>query len=119
MSGAMNAVLPPPERIDPELAVPWLLCNKLVKLLQGAMSIGIVSIAGGAPNPKEFYADRFRAMSAFVEVVRTVSAGPSSTAITLRLRHLVDELNREMGSLHDEMIALVCIGLDKSACRFD
>jgi hypothetical protein len=86
-----------------ELQLARLGCAKLAKLVQGALSIGLPALETGVPDPRVFFADRFRVLTAFALVLH--SASGRNTQETLRLRAVSTKLLKVLEDLHGQLDA--------------
>jgi hypothetical protein len=88
-----------------ELHLAQLACVKLVKLLQGTLSIGLPSLVTGVPEPQQFLRERFRVMEALAIVLGTVAGRPVVAEAILQLKQYSDELQAELQQLHRELLS--------------
>ena len=88
-----------------ELHLAQLSCLKLVKLLQGTLSIGLPSLVTGVPDPQRFLGERFRVMEALAIVLGTVAGRPVIAETILQLTRYSDQLQEELRQLHRELLS--------------
>lgn len=80
-------------------------CIKLVKLLQGTLSVGLPSLVTGFPDSRLFFDEAFHVMEAYATVLQTIGGKASATELILHLRRCSGELHNEIRRLRGELMA--------------
>lgn len=87
-----------------ELWLAQLACAKLVRILEGALSIGLPALSTGVPEPRAFLEERFRILSAFATVLHSISGKPGGTQEGLSIRVESKKLLSAMEDLRSHLL---------------
>ena len=95
------------ECISPdELAFARYACLKLLRTLQGALSIGVSSLLTGVPEPKAFFEERAKVLMSLATVLTTIAVKSTTSKAHIQLRASAERVVRAMDSLCQALISL-------------
>lgn len=77
---------------EEEFLLAQLACKKLVKLLQGTISVGISLQTSGMSDPAVFFAEGFEVLRSFAGVLHAVAGPIPSTKVIIALRQQTSAL---------------------------
>jgi hypothetical protein len=113
----MQVSTAPPELEIDDICFAQTACNKLAKLLQGTLSVGLPSMSTGFPDARSFFEESFRVMEAYATVLHTIGGKASATELILELRRYSTQLENEIKRLHAELLGALRPGYN-AADRF-
>lgn len=92
---------------------------KLVKRLQGTLSIGVPALVTGGPDPRNFFPEQFRKMNAHCVVLGTISGKIEATESLLKLRQCSHELEKAIDLLQQKVSHFLDVDQPGDECNFE